>query len=260
MARTPGIWGAAGMQWLAPFMLSVLVSSCVPMPVYRLPGPSKQDVQKLALPASKPIGMSVQGRPIWCRAIGSGSRRVLFIGGIHGDETEGTVATAQLPLTFLRSPGLGRQVTLHIVQDMNPDGRYAGVRTNSRGVDLNRDFPSSNRRKGRGLSEPESRAVHDLILSLQPDLVIVAHSWRKRYFINYDGPGKHLAQAFSRHSGFPVVPSSNISATPGSLGSWCGWDLGIPILTIEWQRGTPPEQAWASTQKALLAVIRGASS
>ena len=260
MARTPGIWGAAGMHWLASLMLSVLVSSCVPMPVHRLPELGKQGVQSLALPAWTSIGMSVQGRPIRYRVIGSGSRRVLFIGGIHGDETEGKVATAQLPLTFLRSPGLSRQVTLHIVEDMNPDGRYAGARTNSRGVDLNRDFPSSNRRQGRGLSEPESRAVHDLIRTLQPDLVIVAHSWRQRYFINYDGPGKHLARAFSRDSGFPVVPSSNIGATPGSLGSWCGWDLGIPILTIEWQRGTLPEQAWASTRTALLAVIRGATS
>ena len=260
MARTSCIWDAVGMHWLLPVMLSALVSSCVPMPRQRLPELGKTRVQSLDLPAWTPLGMSVQGRPIRYRAIGSGSRSVLFIGGIHGDEIEGRVATAQLPLAFLRSPGLARQVPLHIVEDMNPDGRHAGVRANSRGVDLNRDFPASNRRKGHGLSEPESRAAHDLIRTLKPDLVIVAHSWRKRFFINYDGPGKRLAQTFSRYSGFPVVPSSNIGATPGSLGSWCGWDLGIPILTIEWQRGTPPEQAWTSTRMALLAVIRGATS
>ena len=166
--------------------------------------------------------------------------------------------TAQLPAAFINSPGLASQVTLHIVEDMNPDGRRASTRTNSRGVDLNRDFPASNRRQGHGLGEPESRAIHDLIRHLRPDLVIVAHSWRKRCFINYDGPARRIAQVFSKHSGFPVVPSSNIGATPGSLGSWCGWDLGIPILTIEWLRGTAPKEAWRATRVALLETIRGA--
>jgi protein MpaA len=149
------------------------------------------------------------------------------------------------------------RVTLHIVEDMNPDGRAANRRGNSRDVDLNRDFPASNRRSGRGLSQPESRAVYELILKLQPDLVIVAHSWRNRYFINYDGPARRSAQVFEAHSGYPVTPSNSIASTPGSMGSWCGWDMSIPILTLEWKRGTPPDVAWSETSKAILAVIRG---
>ena len=107
------------------------------------------------------------------------------------------------------------------------------------------------------MSQPESRAIYELILKLQPDLVIVAHSWRGEYFINFDGTARRSAHLFHEHSGFPVKPSSSIAVTPGSMGSWCGWDMAIPILTLEWKRGTPPELAWSETNKAILAVIRG---
>lgn len=248
------------MRWLASVSLSILLGACVQTPPRPLPEIETRPPDKLVLPEWEYIGVSVQGRPIRHRAIGTGHRRVLFIGGIHGNEVEGMVATAQLPAAFLRSPGLASQITLHIVEDMNPDGRHARSRHNRRGIDLNRDFPASNRKQGRGLSQPESRAIHDLILLLQPDLVIVAHSWSKDYFINYDGPARHLASMFSKHSGFRVKPSSSIAATPGSLGSWCGWDLRIPILTVEWRRGTSPLKAWNDTRTALLSVIRGTPS
>ena len=245
------------MRWLALVPLSVLLGACVHGSMRPPAKLAKVSARELAPVAWDSIGSSVQGRPIRRRVVGTGARKVLFIGGIHGDETEGMEAAARLPSAFLGTPGLASQVTLHVVEDMNPDGRRSSIRTNSRGVDLNRDFPASNRRRGAGLREPESRAIHALIRSLRPDLVIVAHSWRKRYFINYDGPARRLAQVFSKHSGFPVVPSSSISATPGSLGSWCGWDLRIPILTVEWLRGTAPEAAWRATRTALLATIRG---
>src|SRR5688572_11324952 len=38
------------------------------------------------------LGRSVEGRPIRARTVGHGPRHVLWIGGIHGDETEGTLA------------------------------------------------------------------------------------------------------------------------------------------------------------------------
>ncbi len=248
------------MRWMFIPALVVLGTACVQLPPRPLPEPAGSMTPRTAAPQLPPwqtVGISVKGRPIRHRAVGTGYRKVLFIGGIHGDEIEGSVATRDLPQAFLRSPGLSSQVTLHIVEDMNPDGRHARRRTNSRGVDLNRDFPARNRKSGRGLSQPESRAIHDLIRGLNPDLIIVAHSWRRDHFINYDGPARRAAQVFSRHSDFRVVPSSSIASTPGSLGSWAGWDQSIPILTLEWERGTSPEVAWTSTRRALLAVIGG---
>ncbi|MGE0142968.1 MAG: M14 family zinc carboxypeptidase [Planctomycetota bacterium] len=218
-------------------------------------------------PAWNTLGASVEGRALRHASFGSGARTVLWVGGIHGDEVEGMVATAELPAEFFARGDLASRVTLHIVEDINPDGRANAKRRNARGVDLNRNYPSRNFQPGDGrgdvpLSEPESRALHDLILRLKPDLVIVAHSWGRRpngprAFINYDGPARELAQTFSATSGYPVVESDSIHGTPGSLGSFVGIDLQIPILTLEYERGKDPARCWEETREAILAVIEG---
>jgi hypothetical protein len=153
-------------------------------------------------------------------------------------------------------------VTLTILEDANPDGAAMNVRGNANGVDLNRNFPARNFRRnrfhgGRPLSQPEARALHDLILRLEPHLVIVAHSWHDAHFINYDGPdaARVLAERFARLSGYPLRRSDEFAETPGSLGSWVGGELGIPILTLEYLRAREPVAAWEETRTAILAVI-----
>lgn len=207
------------------------------------------------------LGRSVEARPIRARTVGHGPRHVLWIGGIHGDETEGTLATAALPADFLAA-GLAERVTLTIVEDVNPDGRAAKRRGNAHGVDVNRNFPArtftpSGSRGSEPLSEPEARILHDLILASPPDLVIVCHAWRGRHFINFDGPARELAQTFATLSGYPLVASEEFDPTPGSLGSWVGGDLGHAILTIEWLKGRPWDEAWEDIRLAALAVIEG---
>lgn len=194
--------------------------------------------------------------------LGRGPRRVLWIGGIHGDEREGRVATEQLPRALLQESGALELVTLTIVDDVNPDGSAQGTRGNARGVDLNRNYPAANFRPsrffgGRPLDQPESRALHDLILDERPHLVIVAHAWRGDHFVNFDGPAAGAARAFAQASGYRVQRSEEIAPTPGSLGSWVGGTLGVPILTLEYQRGRDPWSAWLETRAAILLVVMG---
>jgi len=208
----------------------------------------------------KEIGTSVQGRSIRTVTLGTGPRKVLWVGGIHGDEREGSHATASLPRAFRESPGAMDKVTLTILEDINPDGTALGVRWNANGVDLNRNYPAANFQASRRfgstpLNQPESKVLHDLILELGPDLVIVAHSWRGDHFINFDGPAEHLAERFSKLSEYRVQPSDEIAPTPGSLGSWVGREKKIPILTLEYLRGREPVQAWNETREAILAVV-----
>lgn len=209
------------------------------------------------------IGYSHQGRPLRIRRIGSGARRVIWIGGIHGDEREGAISTAELPLALSRVAGAADKVTLTILEDINPDGTALRQRGNANGIDLNRNYPASNFLPGRSfgkrpLDQPEARALHDLIRAERPHLVIVAHSWRNDHFINFDGPAVAHAELFSEHSGYRVKPSDRIAPTPGSLGSWVGRTLGIPILTLEHQRGSDPLKCWLDTRKAILSVILSA--
>ena len=206
------------------------------------------------------IGHSVEGRPLRITRLGHGDRRVLWIGGIHGDEREGRIATEQLPHAFAAVPGAREAVTLTIFEDANPDGSAANTRGNAHGVDLNRNFPAGNFLAGerygqRPTDQPEARALHDLVLEERPHLVIVAHAWRNDHFINFDGPAERHAELFGAKSGYRVKPSDKIAPTPGSLGSWVGRTLRIPILTLEDLRGSDPLADWLATREAILAVI-----
>ncbi len=207
-------------------------------------------------------GTSVQGRPIRVRHVGGGPREVLFVGGIHGDETEGAYTTAQLPAAFI-SAGLAPTVTLTILEDANPDGTAARTRENANGVDVNRNFPASNFDTtnpacgGSPLSQPESRAVYETIKQIRPELVLVAHSWVNDQFINFDGPALQIANRFSATSGLPVHESKSFAPTPGSLGSFVGRDSGTPILTIEVRKGTPSDDVWKAIGPALMQAIAG---
>jgi murein peptide amidase A len=211
-------------------------------------------------PQWQTIGSSVEGRPLRILRLGHGPRRVLWVGGIHGDEREGHLATQELPGAFAATPGAREQVTLTILEDVNPDGSAANTRGNRRGVDLNRNYPANNYLPGdsrgeRPLDQPESKALHDLVLDERPHLVIVAHAWRGDTFINFDGPAQDYARLFSARSGYRVQASDRIAPTPGSLGSWVGRKLLIPILTLEYLRGKDPRVAWMETREAILAVI-----
>src|SRR3954464_14645953 len=104
----------------------------------------------LAATAVTMVGHSVRGHEIRVvvRDSGQPGETVLVVGCIHGSECAGTAVTRRLLSGSV--PSAGRLV---VIEDLNPDGRRLGVRTNARGVDLNRNFPSQWRPGGRGPGE-----------------------------------------------------------------------------------------------------------
>lgn len=217
-----------------------------------------------ATPASAPwtvLATSREGRPLRQATFGHGPRRVVWVGGIHGDEREGARASAELAAAFLAEPGALERVTLLVLEDLNPDGSAQKTRGNARGVDLNRNFPAANFRAGARagpapLSEPESLALFELLVAWRPELVLVAHSWRQQQFVNFDGPARALAERFAARAGFALRESKDLAPTPGSLGSWAN-ERELALLTLEYRRGTDPEEAWATTRAAILEAILG---
>lgn len=148
-----------------------------------------------------------------------------------------------------------------ILPVVNPDGLARRTRRNARGVDLNRNFPTKDwapgnaRRRNYGgpkpLSEPESRALHRLILRLRPQWIIAVHTInRGRYCNNYDGPGEGLARAFAACNGYPVTASIGYP-TPGSFGTWAGRERGIPVLTLELPSHHSRQRCWSDNEAAL---------
>lgn len=204
-----------------------------------------------------PIGHSIERRPILARTISTGTPRILIIGSIHGDEPEGLGAIGALVAHITAHR---HRAGVRIIRDLNPDGTAAGTRGNARGIDLNRNFPAGNfaRSRTRGaspLSEPESAAILADLDRFAPEIVIVLHSIASGPFVNFDGPASDLAEVFSDAAAktdprWRIVPSMGYP-TPGSLGTLLGVDRGIPILTVEFERGQGAE----AVRRALIAGV-----
>lgn len=233
--------------------------------VHRPSGPA--DVPSIHAWTWSTIGQSIEGRPILARTVGSGARRILLVGSIHGDEPWGRLALERLIASesgsFLACGGQDGP-TLRIILDVNPDGTAADMRTNIRGIDLNRNFPARNftphtSRGATPLSEPESAVLFDELHSFNPDVVIVLHAIRRGDpFVNFDGPAGYLAERFAEAASltdprWTVRPEMGY-ATPGSLGSFVGKDRGVPILTVEFARAHNAELAEMALLDGLRAV------
>lgn len=207
----------------------------------------------------KVVGTSSAGQPINGYDHGAGSDVVLVIGCTHGDEQVGGQVVVRLAELLSKSDPIKRHVVL--VPFLNPDGTAKGKRTNARGVDINRNFPTknwspvaANNRYSPGpspSSEPETRLVLDLIAQYNPRLIISIHG--DLHMINYDGPAKELAKRMAMHNNYRVSDSIGYP-TPGSLGTYAGVERNIPIITLE----LPPvgiDEAWEQNREALLDVI-----
>lgn len=219
------------------------------------------------------IGLSAQGTPIEIQVFRSSNRdaeNVLLFAGIHGNEqsTVGVMKYFAADLQAAQKSGsLALDFNIHVVPLANPDGFALRTRTNASKVDLNRNFPAKNWKSAlrktsywngpSPLSEPESRALHDLVLTLQPIRILSLHSIKAgRHGNNFDGPANELAQLLASKNGYAVLPTMGYP-TPGSFGSWAGVDLQIPTITLELPANISADAAWKQNREALWAFVRG---
>ena len=137
---------------------------------------------------------------------------------------------------------------------LNPDGMQNNTRTNSNGVDLNRNYPTKNwgqdtsaagnnpadyfGGKSAG-SEIETKFVLDIIEKYKPKLILALHAPYK--VVNYDGPAEKFAKSISKIIGYPVEASIGYP-TPGSFGTYCGVERNIPTITLELDEEIPIAQ------------------
>lgn len=228
------------------------------------PGPHGQAAADAAPPFVEPvieIGRSREVRPILLHRFGFGERPVLVLGGIHGSEGNSADCARRL-VSYLRyHPMEAANTPLAVIPEANPDGLEVGVRFNAKRVDLNRNFPAANWVKGYAsgpapASEPETQAIVQIIRDLRPRRILSIHSIAGEPCNNYDGPAEQLARAMASANGYAVKGWIGYP-TPGSLGSWAGADLGIPVVTLELPASTTGAEAWERNRSAILQFIRG---
>jgi protein MpaA len=179
------------------------------------------------------LGYSNGHRPITMERLGYGEERVAFVATIHGNEYSGSVLLPLLAKELLANPEYLEDKTVLFVQMANPDAFVDGERSNRNWVDINRNFPSHNHRNSRRggdgpLSESESRAISHLLENFNPDRIITLHE--PFSCIDYDGPGLALAESMAAVSPLKV---KKLGSKSGSLGSYTGKKLNIPIITVE---------------------------
>lgn len=208
-----------------------------------------QKCLKLGLNESH-LYQSIEKRPLTYREVLPSASmppkgRILFIGGIHGDEY------AAISLTYLWLQTLLKQETetgYHwlFLPLANPDGLFQNpaTRPNANSVDLNRNFPSpdwdelalrtwknhyhKNKRRYPGPfanSEPETQWLVELIKRFQPNAIISIHA--PYGLLDYDGP-EHAQPNKIGH-----LKHRALGTYPGSLGRYAGEHLNIPVLTLE---------------------------
>jgi protein MpaA len=216
----------------------------LPPPIALPPEPTVPEPPK-PKPEQVVIGHSVGGRPIMSEIYGAGEATILIIATIHGNESVGTPLVQKLGEYLLANPEVLEGKRVIVVPVANPDGMEANRRANVRGVDLNRNFPAFNYTATRNhgtapLSEPESQALHDLILNRNPKLIISIH--QPLACIDYDGPADGVARAMSSNSRLPL---KKLGSLAGSLGSFAGVSRKTPIVTVEFSRSADSLSAQA---------------
>jgi protein MpaA len=200
--------------------------------------------------------------PLFFKVFGNNANNTtIFLGGVHGDEPAPIYILTKLALFLQDHPDYYKDKQIVIAPLVNPDGFLASrsMRTNGRGVDLNRNFPTRNwakdafvqwkrhehgaKRKFPGPfagSESETRFQIALLNRFSPQKIISIHS--PLGFYDYDGAtsdldrlGRWLTE-ISKETDFPV---NKFRVYPGSLGNYVGVERRIFTITLELSSSNP---------------------
>lgn len=190
--------------------------------------------------------------------------------GVHGDEITPVKFCFDVLEDLRKNPSIYKEKRVVLAPLVTPDSFFKNkpTRTNARGVDVNRNFPTKDWAKSAkrlwakryrkdkrrypgkyALSEQETIFQVNLINRYKPNKIISIHS--PLTLLDYDGPtfgnvtgkaAKKLLIQMSNSAGKYKV--SNYPFFTGSLGNWAGNERNIPTYTLEL-----PNSDWHKTDR-----------
>lgn len=207
------------------------------------------------------IGQSEGGRPVETAVLGYGAERVLVVGPLAGDERQALGVVEHLARFLEAQPKRLAETTTTILRDPNPDGRADSQRTNARGVDLNRNFPTRHWRKipDRTLwlsgDEPksarETQTLIALVETVKPDRAIVFAESPSQEWLAPTASAMNWARHIERESSYSVAPM-DLGQVSGSLVRYLD-EREIPTIVVLVPRNVPAATSWNRLGPALVA-------
>ena len=217
------------------------------------------------------IGTSVQGRKIESYTYGTSTKKLVFVGGVHGGYEWNSILLAYQFKDYLdQNPtSIPAGLSVIVIPNLNPDGvfrvtkkegRFAiadvststliqeSGRFNANSVDLNRNFdckwqPKSTWRSKEvdagtaAFSEPEASAFRNFISVAKPSAVVFWHSQSNTVYASQCNNGilpqtLDIMNAYSQASLYPDVQTFDAYVTTGAADDWLA-SINIPAITVE---------------------------
>lgn len=271
-----GLWlgfsgapAAPAEDFFAPVAAAPYPAVQPPRAAYQAPARRQYAASRPATKAAAEIGWHTLARSIEDRVVeyaqfGQGELQALVVAPLAGDESEGGEIVERLASHLAHFPRSLTNTTVTIVRDPNPDGRFRHASGNARGVLLDQNFatrhwrrtPSGNRwLSGREPeSEPETRALVELLTDLKPQRILVLGSERRPPLLQYAGSADVLAGQFAQSAHVRPSPLDPVDAA-GSLAAYAGLDRDIPTLVFRVTTRSSAEQNWLRYKRALLSFL-----
>ena len=230
-------------------------------------------VKPISIPMSTHliIGKSIEGRNLEAYTYGTGTKELLFVGGIHGGYEWNSVLLAYQFMDYLeKNPeAIPKNLKITVIPSANPDGVYSVTgkegrftaadvstdqqvleagRFNADKVDLNRNFDCKWQPKStwqsktvsagsKAFSEPEAAALRDFILKDKPVGVIFWHSQANAVYASECKFGilpetLKMVDIYAEASGYQAIKTFDAYETTGDAEGWLA-SINIPAITVE---------------------------
>lgn len=206
------------------------------------------------------FGQSVEERDLTAYRFGNGARAVLLVGAVHGGFEGHTSQLMESVAAHVRAnpSELPPDITLWIVPMLNPDGvargRILEGRFNANAVDLNRNWPCGwqsvayfrDMQVSAGaqpLSEPETQALSDLIIAIQPAASLFFHAAAAAVYSGTcggDSGSGALSATYGDAAGYTYGDSFSAYPVTGTAPAWVN-SLGLAAADVELASATETE-------------------